>query len=44
MFTDPKTNFARSILASGITSTATSLTVDSGDGSLFPAVEFNVII
>lgn len=31
------TNFASSLLASGITDTATSVTIQSGDGALFPA-------
>jgi len=37
-------NFAKSTLAAGITSGATSLTVATGDGVKFPAVAFNAAI
>lgn len=37
-------NFAKSTLASGITSGATSLTVSAGEGARFPAVPFNATI
>ncbi|MCK4500874.1 hypothetical protein KAU11_10265 [Candidatus Babeliales bacterium] len=46
-YLDPKTNFARTTLATGIAAAATSMTVDTGDGALFPATaegDFNVII
>ena len=37
-------NFAQSTLASGITASDTSLTVQSGDGAKFPTVPFNVVL
>lgn len=37
-------NFAKSTLASGITSGATSLSVASGQGARFPTVPFNAVI
>ena len=37
-------NFAQSTLASGITASDTSLTVQSGDGAKFPSVPFNVVL
>lgn len=44
MALDAFANFAKSTLASGITSGATSLTVATGDGTRFPAVSFNAVI
>lgn len=41
---DNFTNFAKSHLASGITSGATSLSVATGDGAKFPAQPFNATI
>jgi hypothetical protein len=44
MALDNAKNFAKSTLASGITSGATSLTVATGDGTKFPSVSFNAVI
>lgn len=41
---DSVKNFAVSTLASGISDTDTSLTVQTGDGSKFPDPPFNVVI
>lgn len=44
MALDNAKNFAKSTLASGISNSATSLTVATGEGAKFPAVPFNATI